>query len=297
MKNLLILVALLCPVVSLQSQSVSDEYDMQVVARKFMTAYNQQDHAALQEIYLEDAVRIESNGHAISGAENIADYFSQQFQKNNTTLLIRQSKLFWSDAVHTFLAEGTYEIFGNSIVYDKKIQINGTYSNTMIKDREGQWRIAKSVLTPLSIVKSSPENVGVIDKLYHSLATGNLPSLLADMDDQIVWNEAENSLYADHRPYIGPEAVLNGVFDQINKECEYWNLTDIKLHNMENNQVLATLLYQTKCKKTDAVIDIQTAHLWTLKDGKVMALQQFIDTKQIAEAMTKPTIAFQNDVP
>ena len=71
MKNLLILVALLCPVVSLQSQSVSDEYDMQVVARKFMTAYNQQDHAALQEIYLEDAVRIESNGHAISGAENI----------------------------------------------------------------------------------------------------------------------------------------------------------------------------------------------------------------------------------
>jgi len=297
MKNLLILVALLCPVVSLQSQSVSDEYDMQVVARKFMTAYNQQDHAALQEIYLEDAVRIESNGHAISGAENIADYFSQQFQKNNTTLLIRQSKLFWSDAVHTFLAEGTYEIFGNSIVYNKKIQINGTYSNTMIKDREGQWRIAKSVLTPLSIVKSSPENVGIIDKLYHSLATGNLPSLLANMDDQIVWNEAENSLYADHSPYIGPEAVLNGVFDRINKECEYWNLTDIKLHNMENNQVLATLRYQAKCKKTGAVIDSQTAHLWTLKDGKVKALQQFIDTKQIAEAMTKPIIAFQNDVP
>lgn len=54
---------------------------------------------------------------------------------------------------------------------------------------------------------------------------------------------------------------------------EYWNLTDIQLHEMSNDMVLATLRYKAKHKTTGKEIDSQTAHLWTLKDGKITAFQ------------------------
>ena len=47
----------------------------------------------------------------------------------------------------------------------------------------------------------------------------------------------------------------------------------------------ATLRYDAKHKATGKKIDSQTAHLWTLKDGKITAFQQYTDTKQAAAAV------------
>ena len=130
-------------------------------------------------------------------------------------------------------------------------------------------------------------NMAVVDGLYQAFAKGDVPTVLGLMDANIVWNEAEGFPYADQNPYIGPDAVLNGVFGRIMAEWEYWNLTDIQLHDMSGNQVLATLRYKAKHKTTGKEIDSQTAHLWTLWNGKITAFQQFTDTKQAAEAVRK----------
>ena len=283
MKNFLLLTAMLGAVANnnLRGQSVNDENDMQVFARNFMTAYNQQDHDAIRKMYTEFAIRIDQEGNEMVGGDKIADYFADQFLKNNATVLLKQNGLHWSDKEHAWVATGTYEVYGKTIVYDIPIQITGSYANVMVKDKD-QWKIAKSILTPLT---ESSGNVNVIDGLYQSFAKGDVPNVLAVMDANIVWNEAENFLYADRNPYIGPEAVLNGVFARIGEEWEYWNLNDIQLHDMSNNMVLATLRYDAKHKVTGKVIDSQTAHLWTLQDGKIVAFQQFTDTKQAAEAV------------
>jgi len=132
-----------------------------------------------------------------------------------------------------------------------------------------------------------PGNISVIDGVYKAFAVGDIPSVLGFMDAEIVWNEAEGNAYADGNPYIGPEAVLNGVFARIGADHEYFNLADIILHEMSNNQVLATLRYKGKLKKNGAIFDAQAAHLWTLKVGKVSAFQQYVDTKKLAEAEKK----------
>jgi len=44
------------------------------------------------------------------------------------------------------------------------------------------------------------------------------------MSPDIQWNEAENFVYADGNPYVGPDAVVNGVFARLGAEWEYWNL-------------------------------------------------------------------------
>lgn len=286
MKNLLFLNLILCVTLfsSVQAQSVNDEADMHVFARKFMAAYNEGDHAAIRKMFTDDAVRIDPEGKVLNGGDNIGAYFADQFRLNNLTLLIRQNDLKWSDYEHGWIAHGTYQVYGTTNVYDIKIDQAGKYANTMLKV-DGQWKIVKSVLSPATL--SSPENVKIVDGLYQSFARGDVPAVLAAMDKSIVWNEAENFPYGDKNPYVGPDAVLNGVFARIGAEWEYWNLTGIKLHDMADNMVLATLRYDAKHKETGKVINSQTAHLWKLTDGKVVAFQQFTDTKQAAEAVSK----------
>ena len=131
---------------------------------------------------------------------------------------------------------------------------------------------------------SSPENITVIDSLYNAFAVGDMPTVLSKMNADIVWNEAEGNTYADGNPYKGPDAILNGVFARIGEDHEYFKVTDVVLHEMSNNQVLATLRYDAKVKKTGKAYNAQAAHLWTLNDGKITAFQQYVDTKKLADA-------------
>jgi hypothetical protein len=187
----------------------------------------------------------------------------------------------------TFEGRHTADFFGLPPT-GKHIEFSGSTIVRMSPDgriAEEQDFMDNMVLLSQLGVLSSPENMGIIDGLYKAFATGDVPDVLAVMDENIVWNEAEGFPYSDRNPYIGPEAVLNGVFARIGEEWEYWNLTDIQLHEMSNNMVLATLRYKAKHKTSGKTIDSQTAHLWTLKDGKILAFQQYTDTKQAAAAV------------
>jgi len=150
MKNLLLLTAFLCApflIGTLQAQSSTDEQAMRAFARDFMAAYNRQDVTALQAMYTTDAVSIVDSS-AFNGADRIAQLFTDQFIRKDATLLVRQIGLTWSDAQHAFVANGTYEVFGFTYVYDIPFRQTTAYSNTMFQEN-GQWKIARSIVTPL----------------------------------------------------------------------------------------------------------------------------------------------------
>jgi uncharacterized protein len=128
-------------------------------------------------------------------------------------------------------------------------------------------------------------NIKVIDSLYKAFATGDMPTVLGSMDPKIEWNEAESNSLADGNPYIGPNAVLEGVFARVGANHEYFGLQDIKIYGMSGNMVLATLRYDAKVKATGKSYNAQAAHLWMLNDeGKITAFQQYVDTKKLADS-------------
>jgi len=61
----------------------------------------------------------------------------------------------------------------------------------------------------------SAQNVAVVRGIYEAFGMGNVPAVLGAMSPDIVWNEAENFPYADRNPYVGPQAVLEGVFGRV----------------------------------------------------------------------------------
>ena len=228
----------------------------------------------------------------VVGIEGMADYYKTlvsafsdvEFTINNIFGEGNQLVKHW-----TFRGKHTGDFFGIPAT-GNMVEISGSTIVRMSADgriaEERDFMDNMALLAQLGVV-SAPGNVAVVDGLYQSFAKGDVPAVLAVMDGGIVWNEAEGFPYADQNPYIGPEAVLNGVFARIGAEWEYWNLTDIQLHDMADNKVLATLRYKAKHKTTGKTIDSQTAHLWTLKDGKITAFQQFTDTKQAAAAINQ----------
>lgn len=183
-----------------------------------------------------------------------------------------------------------YDGEGNVIFDSRQLPEPLPMPFTMYKDPEAPHSVVNlSQTKPIRLIRvemkqeNTNQNVALIDGLYKAFAIGDIPTVLAGMDPKIEWNEAEGNRYADGNPYIGPDAVLNGVFARIGAEHEYFKLENIQLHDMSNNQVLATLRYDGKYKDGKAY-NAQVAHLWTLKDGKIIAFQQFVDTKKLVDA-------------
>jgi hypothetical protein len=132
---------------------------------------------------------------------------------------------------------------------------------------------------------TTKQNIQIIDSLYNAFSTGDMPTVLGLMHSKIEWNEAESNSLADGNPYIGPDAILEGVFARLGANHEHFALQDVKTHGMDDNMVLATLRYDAKVKATGKSYNAQAAHLWTLTDeGKISAFQQYVDTKKVADA-------------
>ena len=50
----------------------------------------------------------------------------------------------------------------------------------------------------------SAENVETVRGMYQAFASGNVPGVLSKLSPNVEWFEAENFIYADGNPYIGP---------------------------------------------------------------------------------------------
>ena len=132
---------------------------------------------------------------------------------------------------------------------------------------------------------TTEQNIQAIDSLYNAFSTGDIPNVLGLMHPKIEWNEAESNSLADGNPYIGQDAIVEGVFARIGANHEYFSLQDVKIYGMSGNMVLATLRYDAKVKATGKIYNAQAAHLWTLNDeGNITAFQQYIDTKMLADS-------------
>jgi len=129
------------------------------------------------------------------------------------------------------------------------------------------------------------QNIDFVRGVYALFAKGDVPAVLGAMDPQIEWNEAENFPFADGNPYIGPQAVLDGVFMRMGNEWEYWTLD---IHDVigAGDTVIACGRYTAKNKATGKELDAQFAHFWGVRNGKLATFQQYADTYQAMAAVT-----------
>ena len=124
-------------------------------------------------------------------------------------------------------------------------------------------------------------NKQIIQGAYEAFAKGDVPSVLAMMDDKIEWTEAEGFPLYDGT-FVGPQAIVDGVFMRLGEIGDDFTVTPTRFV-AEGDVVVAVGTYSWKHRSTGEPATVQMAHVWTLRDGKIISFEQLVDTLKVQE--------------
>ena len=130
----------------------------------------------------------------------------------------------------------------------------------------------------------SVENLEVVRAIYAAFASGDVAGVLARFHPDIVWREAENFPYADRNPYVGPQAVADGVFMRCATEWEGFSVEIEELVDA-GSTIVAFGRYGGVYRKTGRRQNPQLVHVWRLEDLLVTSFQQYADTLHVARCI------------
>lgn len=130
------------------------------------------------------------------------------------------------------------------------------------------------------------QNSQTVESFYAAMGRGDIPFALGTLDPQIVWNEAENFVYADKSPYVGVDAVLSGLFARLGGEWDGFSAVPEQIVD-GGDTVVALGRYGGTYKATGAKVNAQFVHAFRFKNGKIAGFQQYTDTAQFKEAVAR----------
>ena len=125
-------------------------------------------------------------------------------------------------------------------------------------------------------------NVDTLRAGYDALAKGEIQKVLELFDPKIEWHEAEHVTYWPGGPFVGPQAIVDGVLARIPQDFDDFTI-DVRRMLACGDTVLVEARYRATAKATGKRLDAQVAHVWDFRDGKIVRWQQYTDTWQFAQ--------------
>ncbi|MEO8686055.1 MAG: nuclear transport factor 2 family protein, partial [Devosia sp.] len=95
--------------------------------------------------------------------------------------------------------------------------------------------------------------------------------------------EAEGFPYAG--TYVGPEALIDGVFRRLGSEWTGYR-ADVHTYLADGDRVAAFGVYSGTYNATGKSMTAPFAHLYQIKDGKVIRMTQYVDTVLVTRALS-----------
>lgn len=136
----------------------------------------------------------------------------------------------------------------------------------------------------------SQKNVQATTELYDAFNRGDLLAFEQGLSNDLVWNEAENSLNCGGNPYRSFAAVRDGVFAPTMRDFHGFRVELEQLIDA-GEYVIGTGRYRGTSSATGHELSAQFCHILHLDDaGKLDSLQEYADTLHEAEVTgrTKP---------
>ena len=126
-------------------------------------------------------------------------------------------------------------------------------------------------------------NSAFVKGLYAAAARGEGGVLIAELHSAVEWKEAEGSPYAAANPYIGADAV-GALLGRIATDIVDFRLMP-QTFTDGGDVVVVEGRYTGTGATTKKSLDAPFAHVWHLRDGKVMRFQQYTDTRQWTQVL------------
>ena len=125
--------------------------------------------------------------------------------------------------------------------------------------------------------------VDTVRRFYDALGRGDVPAIFLVLDAQVEWTEAERFPYYSGT-WHGPQAVLDNLLVPIARDWEGFSATAADFI-AQDDRVVALGQYSGTNKRTGRSIAVAFAHVWTVRDGKIISFVQHTDTAKVLEAV------------
>ena len=126
-------------------------------------------------------------------------------------------------------------------------------------------------------------NTDIIRATYEGTPAENGAHLKVALVLDATWTEAAGFPYAG--TYIGHDAIVANVFQRLATE---WDGYAAKVHTYlveEGDRVAAFGLYSGTYRATGKAMSATFAHLYRLVDGKIVTMEQYVDSATVKAAL------------
>jgi len=138
-------------------------------------------------------------------------------------------------------------------------------------------------LSGCSLNEKNMTNLEIIKSTYEGKTSEeNGKNLARYVAKDISWTEAKGFPYAG--TYIGLENVTKNVFSRLGSEWIDYKFTP-EDYVASDDKVIAYGTYTGAYKITGKPFEARVAHVWKLKEGKIIRFEQFVDSQPVIDAM------------
>jgi uncharacterized protein len=123
-------------------------------------------------------------------------------------------------------------------------------------------------------------NLAVARRLYDSLKSPE--ALLEILSPAIEWEIVDGFPYGGR--YVGPQSVFQDFFGRLLNDFEDWSTVANELYDA-GDHVVVLGTYSGRAKATGKTFRANFTHLWTMKDGRMIRMQQCADTVQLSRSL------------
>ena len=123
----------------------------------------------------------------------------------------------------------------------------------------------------------------VIVALYDAYARRDAAGMVALLDEDVEWMQIAGSPYAG--VHVGPDAVLTNVWKRMGTEWTAWEAVP-DLIIAEGDRITAVGTYRGTYNATGKSMEARFAHVYAVRNGKIVRMEHFADTVSIAAALS-----------
>jgi ketosteroid isomerase-like protein len=118
--------------------------------------------------------------------------------------------------------------------------------------------------------------VDIVKRSYVAFAKGDLDAVMADMDPEIEWHQAQGLPHGGL--YRGLDEVRRNIFDPLDEEWWEGFTADPDEFLDAGEQVVVVGRYRGISKETRKQLDVPFVHIWSMRGDKAIRFRQYLDT-------------------
>ena len=127
------------------------------------------------------------------------------------------------------------------------------------------------------------KNLEIVQRLYEAFAARNREAILEIFDPEIVW--IQNEGFPGGGTHIGAESILKDVFGPFRVSWDSWEAV-VSRWIEDGETAVALGEYRGVNKATGKSMKAAFAHVYWIRDRRIVRFQQYTDTLMVVRAMS-----------